>query len=105
MRFVIYLAVIFILFTTSLAVVAPTFANGGDPNFTKVYETNKGVVTFNHENHVAVFGSCEHCHVERMEGFDGMTKDFAHKVCKSCHREVKSIKPDAPTKCSGCHVK
>jgi hypothetical protein len=85
--------------------LACTPALADDPNFTRVYENGKGAVTFNHENHARVSGTCANCHDQLKEFGGEVNKKFAHAVCKSCHKDVRAMKPTAPTKCNGCHVK
>lgn len=94
---------------TILAVVllaTASFADVGDPNFTKTYETSKGVITFNHYAHSVNMEDCAFCHGV-LEQFDNVvSKDFGHKGCKACHKRVNDNEgANAPTKCSGCHVK
>ena len=87
-----------------LIVVMVLFASlvyANDTDFTKTYE-GRGVVTFNHTTHSSDPESCVGCHsVFDVDGV--MTKDFGHKVCKTCHKSVG--KKVAPTTCTGCHVK
>ena len=84
---------------------SPVFGTDLDPNFTKTYDTKKGAVTFNHQLHVETMGECDSCHGQ-LETFGGeVNKKFAHVVCKSCHKDVIALSPNAPTKCNGCHVK
>jgi hypothetical protein len=93
------------IFTLVIAVVltcACAYAGDLNPNFTKVYETSKGDVTFNHQNHAEVLQDCAACH-SMFESFGGVVnKEYGHKGCKTCHKEsgVKSV-----TICSGCHVR
>lgn len=89
-----------------MIVVGASFVDAGqDHDFTKVYENKKGAVTFNHERHSEVAGGCANCH-DQLKVLGGeVNKKVGHFVCKSCHKEVRSMKPDAPTKCTGCHVK
>jgi len=93
------LLIVLMLFCASFA-----YAELGSPNFTKVYPTSKGEVTFNHLSHSVKGDSCDACH-EWVNQFTevGMNKDVGHKVCKVCHKadETKT----APTICTGCHKK
>ncbi len=83
----------------------PVFGSSPDHNFVKTYENKKGAVTFNHERHSEVAGGCANCH-DQLNALGGeVNKKVGHFVCKSCHKEVLRLKPDAPTKCTGCHVK
>jgi hypothetical protein len=83
---------------------AGAYAGGvGDPNFTKVYETSKGNVTFAHQIHAETTNDCAFCHGV-LEQFGGMNKDMAHKGCKTCHKRVNEQEgATAPTTCTGCH--
>lgn len=63
-------------------------------------ENKKGTITFNHKAHQErVDGDCTKCH-EGTPGKFGIDKDFGHKTCKGCHKEM-----NGPTKCNGCHQK
>jgi len=76
-----------------------------NPNFTKQYENKKGVVTFNHQTHAEQLGECASCHNkfdELIKLGEPMNKKFAHDVCKACHRLPEY---EAPTRCTGCHIK
>lgn len=74
-----------------------------DPNFTKTYESKKGVVTFNHTAHSTAY-ECAVCHdAEMTPSLIVVDKEYGHKTCKSCHKAVKV--DTAPTKCNGCHIK
>ena len=83
-----------------------SFAGVGDPNFVRVYENSKGAVAFNHQVHADVTKDCAFCHGQ-LEQFGGkVDKDFGHKACKLCHKKVNDHEgKNAPTICSGCHVK
>ena len=75
---------------------------GNDVDFTKTYDS-RGVVTFNHTIHATDPDNCVECH-EKFDSFGGeMNKDFGHKVCKSCHKQLEN--KTAPTSCRDCHVK
>ena len=64
------------------------------------FENTKGTITFQHKAHQErLGGDCTKCH-EGTPGKFGITKDFGHKTCKTCHKTM-----NGPTKCSGCHVK
>ena len=64
------------------------------------FENSKGTITFPHKAHQdKLSGDCTKCH-EGTPGKFEVTKDFGHKTCKTCHKDM-----GAPTKCSGCHVK
>lgn len=79
--------------------------------FQKEYENKKGVVTFNHEFHSnSIKTDCDSCHEIRdtffTEEIPEMNKDIGHKFCKECHKSENDNNGfEAPTKCSGCHVK
>ena len=66
------------------------------------YENKKGTITFQHKKHQEVLGGdCSKCH-EGTPAKIAVDKDFGHKTCKACHKEMGG---NAPTKCNGCHVK
>ena len=73
---------------------------GSDTDFTKTYDS-RGVITFNHTTHSSDPESCVGCHDAYKEFGGEMNKNFGHKVCKTCHKSVEN----APTTCTGCHVK
>lgn len=62
-----------------------------------VYNPKMGTVTFNHKKHQTLF-DCMKCH-ETSGVRVIVTKDFAHKVCRECHRQIHTAK------CSVCHQK
>lgn len=106
MRFIIYLAVLFIIATTSIVVVGRSFAGVDDPNFTKVYETSKGVVTFDHKVHADVTKDCVACHEILKQFNNKVTKDFGHKGCNTCHVKVNEQgSKRTPVTCTDCHIK
>ena len=95
-----------------------------------IFETKKGVVTFNHTLHatlrVTQCGSCHHtyeegqvikpcsdCHKKKktkVEGFSVIAPKNSkayHKRCKGCHKYTMEEleKPAGPTKCKLCHIK
>jgi len=61
-----------------------------------IYENKNGTVVFTHANHSKAF-NCTECHVQKDVKIE-MTKDFAHKSCRSCHA-VKKVN----TACNFCH--
>lgn len=63
------------------------------------YENKKGTVTFNHKVHQEKVDDCAKCH-EGTPAKIEVDKDYAHKTCKSCHKEM-----GGPTKCNDCHKK
>lgn len=75
---------------------------GSEIDFTKTYES-RGVVTFNHTTHSSDPESCIGCHDLFGTFGSEMNKDFGHKGCKDCHKQLKEGM--APTACNGCHVK
>lgn len=76
-----------------------------DPNFTKEYPNSKGTVTFNHQLHAEKLGECADCHTQ-FKAFGGtVDKKYGHKACKSCHKDVLQLTPNAPVSCTGCHVR
>lgn len=86
-------------------VCAYAYAVEGDPNFTKVYPTSKGEVTFNHQVHAEAIVECANCHTALEEFGGAVDKKFAHKVCKTCHKDALETSPNAPVSCTGCHVR
>jgi cytochrome c553 len=64
------------------------------------YENKKGTVTFDHKAHQDNLGDCAKCHEGEPAKID-VDKDFGHKTCKACHKEMKK----GPTKCNDCHKK
>jgi predicted CXXCH cytochrome family protein len=87
-------------------VVGASFVRAGaDHKFTKVYSNSKGDITFNHSRHSEVAGGCANCH-DQLKALGGeVNKKFGHFVCKSCHKEVLRLAPNAPVSCTGCHVR
>ena len=65
-----------------------------------VLEASKGNVTFPHGMHADAY-ECSICHGDGTPAAFDLTKDVAHKVCKSCHKDEGA----GPTGCSGCHKK
>ena len=63
------------------------------------YENSKGNVTFDHKAHQEKVGDCAKCH-EGTPAKIEVDKSYAHKTCKSCHKEM-----NGPTKCNDCHKK
>jgi hypothetical protein len=64
------------------------------------FSTKMGDVTFAHAKHQETLGSCEPCHEGTPGKIEGFGKDWAHKTCKSCHKE-KGVS----TSCKTCHKK
>ena len=82
-------------------------AMNSEADFSKTYENSKGTVTFNHAAHVEKLGDgdCASCH-EMIQGFTEVNRDYGHKFCKSCHLGTnKEYGTNAPTVCTGCHIK
>lgn len=99
---------------TNLEEIASAQLPGSFARYPEYYLFNnkKGVVHFNHEAHVAQDnymppGACRACHGPDMfkRKFDDRVsiRESAHRLCIRCHK--RSGKPDAPTRCSGCHEK
>ena len=64
------------------------------------YDNKKGTVTFDHAAHNAKLADdCAKCHEGEPAKIE-VDKKFAHKTCKSCHKEM-----EGPTKCNDCHKK
>ena len=81
----------------SLALV--TAASAATPPKTVTFAAKSGTVTFGHEAHQKLAGSCKVCHPAAPAKLGG--KDAAHKLCLECHKEKKA----GPTKCGDCHKK
>ncbi len=91
----------FVVLTMLLAFVGVgvAFAAGQD---VVTYENKKGTITFQHKAHQErLGGDCAKCH-EGTPAKIAVDKDFGHKTCKACHKEMGG---NAPTKCNGCHQK
>lgn len=69
------------------------------PPKTVTFQAKSGVVTFNHEAHGKLAGTCKACHPAAPAKLAG--KDEAHKLCLDCHKEKKA----GPVKCGDCHKK
>lgn len=63
------------------------------------YDNKKGAVTFDHKAHQDAVGECSKCH-EGAPGKIEVDRDYGHKTCKSCHKDM-----GGPTKCNECHKK
>ncbi len=85
-----------VLIMMMLAFVAVNVAIAAD---VVVYENSKGNITFDHKAHAEKLGDCSKCH-EGEPAKIAVDKDFAHKTCKDCHKEM-----NGPTKCNDCHKK
>lgn len=59
-----------------------------------------GKISFPHKTHQEMF-DCTKCHVNGSGQIAGFGKDWAHKICKGCHSEMKK----GPTSCKDCHRK
>ena len=65
------------------------------------FENKKGTITFQHKAHQErLDGDCAKCHEGTPAKFE-VDKNFGHKTCKACHKEMKK----GPTKCNDCHKK
>ena len=88
-------AVAITIFTAGIA-----FATGDVINL----PAKNGNVAFPHEKHKAIKQEkgCRACHEQEAGGkIAAMGKDWAHKLCKGCHEEMKK----GPVKCGECHKK
>ena len=86
-----------VLMMVLLAFVGATVAVAAD---VVTYENKKGNVTFDHKAHgEKLGGDCAKCH-EGTPAKIEVDKDFAHKTCKGCHKDM-----GGPTKCNDCHKK
>jgi len=87
-----------LLLSILLLTLVVGFSYADDLGFSKTYTgAKRAPVTFNHLSHLKQ--DCVGCHTER-NAAGGVTKDFGHKFCKSCHKSAAG-----PTKCAACHVK
>ncbi len=67
-----------------------------------VLENKKGNITFQHKKHQEYLGGdCSKCH-EGTPAKIEVDRNFGHKTCRACHKEMKG---NAPTRCNGCHKK
>jgi hypothetical protein len=64
------------------------------------YDASKGKVTFNHTDHSTRL-ACSECHTIEPPQKIVINMETAHVPCKGCHKGAS----DAPTSCSGCHLK
>jgi len=86
-----------VLIMMLLAFVAVNVAVAAD---VVVYENSKGNITFDHNAHQEkLAGDCAKCHEGEPAKIE-VDKDFGHKTCKACHKEM-----NGPTKCNACHKK
>ena len=87
-----------VLIAMILAFVGANIAVAAD---VMTFENKKGTITFQHKAHQErLGGDCTKCH-EGTPGKFGINKDFGHKTCKACHKEMGQ----GPTKCNDCHKK
>jgi len=64
-----------------------------------VIQLNRGV-TFHHKAHQEMLKDCTKCHATAAGGkIEGFGKDWAHKTCKGCHKEMGQ----GPISCRDCH--
>lgn len=93
MKKIVLIAMLFAFVSVGVAIAA-----GQD---VVTYENKKGTITFNHKAHQDNLGDCAKCH-EGTPAKIAVDKNFGHKTCKACHKEMGG---NAPTKCNGCHKK
>jgi predicted CXXCH cytochrome family protein len=62
---------------------------------------SKGTVTFPHKKHQEMLKDCIKCHEKGPGKIAELGKDWAHKVCRGCHTEMKR----GPVICTDCHKK
>lgn len=49
---------------------------------------------------------CETCHNKDFKNAElNSLKGIGHARCKGCHKDMEKAGKNAPTKCTGCHVK
>ena len=78
------------LFTAGMAMAADTIT----------LPAKNGDVSFPHKTHLAL--GCTKCHAAEAGGkIEEMGKDWAHKTCTGCHKEMAK----GPSKCGECHKK
>jgi hypothetical protein len=95
--------ILVVLLAIALLATPVIGADTAPNDFTSVYDSKKGLVSFNHTVHSAEY-ECATCH-EGEEGLILVDKSYGHKTCKSCHKAIGADFPNAPVRCNGCHVK
>lgn len=84
-----------------LAVAAAAMA--APPPEKVTLKAKSGDVTFDHKAHTKQPGGCKNCHEGKPAKFE-LTKEKAHVLCMSCHKEKKKG-PQDEKKCADCHKK
>jgi predicted CXXCH cytochrome family protein len=64
-----------------------------------VLPASKGKIPFPHKKHQEMLIDCIKCHEKGPGKIAELDKDWAHKVCKGCHVEMKK----GPVSCKDCH--
>lgn len=64
------------------------------------FDASQGKVTLPHSAHAKAY-ACTTCHGAGTPGKISLSKDAAHNLCRSCHKESGA----GPTTCTGCHKK
>lgn len=86
------------LIGVSVSVFAETPTNSG-PEVIKL-KMGDLVLPFKHWKHQkSLNNECHHCHGTTIGKIDDWSKDTAHLICISCHRN----KDKGPTECIQCH--
>ena len=94
-----------VFFSTNYG-IASTVPNNEASNFIEVYGGDKkGVVTFDHGEHARIMGVCTNCHDALKNAGGEVNRKVGHTFCKQCHKDVGSLRPNAPVRCGGCHVR
>ncbi len=84
-------------FLAAFVIAAPAFA--APPEVVTLAAKN-GAVTFQHKKHQVL--GCKKCHEGAPKKLE-LTKDSAHKLCVTCHTEMK--KGPGEKACTECHKK
>ena len=64
-------------------------------------KASNGNIAFTHKAHQDLLKDCKKCHEKGPGKIAEKNKDWAHKVCKGCHADMKK----GPTGCKDCHKK
>jgi Cytochrome c7 and related cytochrome c len=96
-----YKRCLFVTVIMGLLLVNSSTATTDVNKFTKTFQSDFGVVIFDHESHTKGRArDCATCH-SALKTFGGKVNElFAHNFCKRCHESK-----NGPTECNGCHRK
>jgi cytochrome c5 len=59
----------------------------------------KNRIRFRHRAHMTYTGTCKACHLDGIGKIPGFGKEWAHRNCRGCHKELNR----GPNRCSECH--